>query len=937
MSQLRFQILGPTIVSRDGRDLDLGSPKQRTLLVALLLEPRRVLPMRRLLNLLWDDPPTSATANARTYAYGLRKALGPVLHARDGGYLLDVAPADCDLGQFTAEVGAARLARSADDLSAAERHYEKALGMWRGACGEDLPADIPLQHQLVTVTERRAVAVEEYADLRLRQGPDPRLPEELRQALADHPTREGLWALLMRALAAGGDTAGALEAYHRARSELAARLGVDPGAELVDLQRSILAREPAVAGPSATTRSRSVVPHELPARPPVFVGRDAAVAQLLGAVADPGTRRYPVVLGIDGPGGIGKSTLAVELAHRMSERLGAGSPADRDAGDDLGGEIYVDLHGGRSGLRPANQAEVLVRLLRSLGEPEPGHEDLEGLAARWRSLTHGRRLLIVLDNVLDADQVRPLLPNGPGCTVVVTSRRRLADLDLTARQTLSTLDVDAAVRLLKAHGDADEGPLRQIALLCGGLPLALRMAAARLASRTDLTVGDFALRLSDDRLRLSELGYRDTGVRATFRSSFVALAGSADPVDRDAAKLFCLLGLLPVSDCSAEVAYALIDAAHGDASVGRLVELHLVTSDNGRLRLHDLLRLFAREVADELPPEDIEPAIYRAAWCYAESARRAWLCVRPLAGRMLPPSPLTRAAAADPQTRAEGVRWLAENSASMRELLFALPGLPSVPLSVGVEILRHLTSHDGLAGTFRDTVAVAGRVVEQAAAGADPRAELIARRLLAINLQRLRRYPESQAEVRPAIELLPEVDDPVERITTLNTFGIFQTEWGDLDAAEQSLRAGLKLAREHDDPPWTSLLLHSLGMHQRVRGVLGESIELLREAYGIRQALADEIGQIYTRMQLGKALSAAGEVTEGLAHLDRALLVAERLNSAELAREIRIDRMEVLSRAGRIGEASGELRAALEVCRRLDDETLRAEVLREAQRLRVPA
>lgn len=666
----------------------------------------------------------------------------------------------------------------------------------------------------------------------------------------------------------------------------------------------------------------------------MFVGRDAAVAELLDAVADPGVRRYPVVLSIDGPGGIGKSTLAVELAHRISQhpRAEAGQ-ADRQTD----GEIYVDLHGGHSGLRPANPAEVLVRLLRSLGEPEPGREDLGGLSARWRSLTHDRRLLVVLDNVLDADQIRPLLPNGPGCTVVITSRPRLADLDVTARQTLSTLDIDTAVRLLKAHGEADDGALRQIAHLCGGLPLALRMAAARLASRTDLTIGDFALRLSDDRLRLSELGYRDTGVRATFRSSFVALAGSADPVDRDAAKLFSLLGLLPVSDCSAEIAYALADTAHADASVGRLVELHLVTSDNGRLRLHDLLRLFAREVADDLPTADTAPAIHRAAWCYAESARRAWLCVRPLAGRTLPPSPLARAAPADPRTRAEGVQWLAENSASMRELLFALPDLPSVPLSVGVEILRHLTSHDGLAGTFRDTVAVGGRVVALASAAGDPRAELVARRLLAINLQRLRRYPESQAEVRPAIALLPQVDDPVERITTLNTFGIFQTEWGDLDAAEQSLRAGLKLAREHDDPPWTSLLLHSLGMHQRVRGVLGESIELLREAYGIRQALADEVGQIYTRMQLGKALSAAGEVTEGLAHLDRALMAAERLNSAELAREIRIDRMEVLSRAGRIGEASGELRAALEVCRRLDDEALRAEVLREAQRLRVPA
>jgi len=924
LSELRFQILGRMTASRDGHDLDLGSPKQRTLLVALLLEPRRVLPMRRLLSLLWGDPPTSATANARTYAYRLRKVLGPVLHARDGGYLLDVPATDSDLGQFTAEVAAARLARSTGDLSESERHYEEALGMWRGACGEDLPDDVPLHYQLVTVTERRAIAMEEYADLRLRRGPDPRLAEELHQALADHPTREGLWALLMRALAATGDTAGALEAYHRARAELAERLGVDPGSELVDLQRSILAREPAVVAP-APARPQPTVPHELPARPPVFVARAADVEALLRAAAKDG-RRCPVVLAVDGPGGIGKSTLAIELAHQLSEQ--SGEPAD--------GEVYVDLQGGRSGLRPATPAEVLIRLLRSLGEPEVGLQDVEGLSARWRSITHARRLVIVLDNVLDAEQVRPLLPNGAGCTVVITSRRRLADLDLTARRTLSTLDVDAAVELLRAHGDADDGPLRQIAELCGGLPLALRMAAARLASRADLTVDDFALRLSDDRLRLSELGYRDTGVRATFMSSFVALADSADPVDRDAATLFCLLGLLPVSACSVEAAYALIDTGSGDACVGRLVELHLVTSDNGSLRLHDLLRLFARDVAADLPVEETRTAMYRAAWFYAESARRAWQRVRPLIGQPLPPGPLKRATAADPQSRAEGLRWLAEASGSIRELLFALPTLPAVPPAVGVEMLRALTSHDGIAGTFRDTVAVAGRAVEYAAECRDPMAELIARRLVAINLQRLRRYPEARAHVEPAIELLSLVSDPVERITTLNTFGIFQTEWGDFDAAEESLRAGLKLAREHGDPPWTALLLHSLGMHQRERGDLDEAIGLLREAFDIRLALADEIGETYTRMQLGKALSAVGELTEGLAHLDHALRAAERMNSAELSREIRIDRMEVLSKAGRLGEATTELRAALEVCHQLDDEALKAEVLREAQRLRVP-
>jgi DNA-binding SARP family transcriptional activator len=934
VSQLRYHILGPTTVACDGRELELGSPKQRALLVALLLEPGRVLPLRRLLNLLWADPPTSATANARTYAYGLRKVLGPVLHARGGGYVLDVPATASDLGRFSDEVAAARRCRSQEDLAGAEQHYAAALAMWRGTCGEDLPDDMPLHHQLLTVSERRAIVLEEYAELRLRHGPDPRLPEELRQALVDHPTREGLWALLMRALAATGDAAGALEAYHRARGELATRLGVDPGAELVALQHAILTREPDVVTPPKTS-PRTIAPHELPARPPVFAGRETAIDQLVRAAAE-ASRRHPVVLAVDGAGGIGKSTLAVELAHRLSERTGTGlpgEPGETGAGPD--GEIYVDLQGG-SGLPTATPAEVLVRLLRSLGDVEAPSQDLDGLSARWRSLTHARRLLVVLDNVHDAGQVRPLLPNGPRCTVIITSRRRLAELDLTDRLTLSTLDIDASVEILQAHADADPEPLRRIAELCGGLPLALRMAAARLRSRADLTAGELALRLADDELRLSELGYRDIGVRATFTSSFVALAGSVDPVDRAAARLFCLLGLLPVSSCAVEAAYALIDSDDGDACVGRLVELQLVSSEDGRLRLHDLLRLYAREVAAGLPSEETDRAMYRAAWFYAESGKRASSTVRPLITRELPPSPLCSAKPVQPSSRAEALRWLDAESPTMRELVFALPALPVFPLDVGTQLLRDLVSHDAITGTFLDTLAVTGRLVECAVQRHDPLAQLIGHRLMAINLERLGRFAESRAVVGPAIELLPLVDDPIERITTLNAFGIFQTEWGDLGAAEESLRAGLTEARDYGDPPWTAILLHSLGMNCRERGALDESISLLREALEIRLALQDEIGENFTRNQLAKSLSAAGQHDEAFVHLDMALAMAERMGSVELVRETRVARMVVMSSAGNVGDASGELRAALEICRRLDNEDLTAEVLREAERLRVP-
>jgi tetratricopeptide (TPR) repeat protein len=419
-------------------------------------------------------------------------------------------------------------------------------------------------------------------------------------------------------------------------------------------------------------------------------------------------------------------------------------------------------------------------------------------------------------------------------------------------------------------------------------------------------------------------------------TSYAALTDSADPIDRHAADLFCLLGFLPMSGCSVGGAYALMDAVpeHGDACVGRLVELQLVACDGVQLRLHDLLRLFAREVADTARAEG---AMHRAAWYYAESAQRAWRVVRNLSDRPLPRGPLSRAQPAVFESRAEALRWMAAMAPSLRELIFALPAQPDVPTDLGVQIVRCLVSYDGIAGSFRETIEVSRCLVEWAAARHDPWAKLVGHRLTAINLQRLRRHPEARAAVAPAIALLPEVDDPAEKMNTLNTFGIFQTEWGDYEAAEHCLQSGLELARKVDDRSWLSIILHSLGMHYRVRGQTGRCIQLLRESLGIRQELDDAIGETYTRMQLGKALPAIGELDEGMTQLDIALRLAEHLESVELVREIRMDRMEVLAAAGRADTAAGELRAALDACRHLDDEALRAEVLHEAERLRVKA
>jgi diguanylate cyclase (GGDEF)-like protein len=497
---LRFAVLGPVRAWRGDEPISTGAPQQRALLAALLLRGGRTATAPELLDAVWgESPPNTALAALRSYAFRLRKALGPdALVTDSGGYALHVAPdaLDCTVVErLTAE---ADKVRAGGDAAHARRLLYSALDLW---VGEPL-AGLPGPHaetQRSRLTEWHLGLIETRLELDLELGAHTEAVSELTALSAEHPLRERLRALLMLALYRSGRQAEALGVYADTRRLLAEELGIDPSAELSDLHQRILEADPSLAAPATASAGPAEIarPAQLPATVADFTGRTAFVRelgeQLAAASEGSGVMAVSAVAGI---GGVGKTTLAVHVAH-----------AAREAFPD--GQLYVDLQG--TDARPAEPEAVLGAFLRALGVPNPAiPETLAERAALYRSTLDGRRVLALLDNAYDAAQIRQLLPGTPGCAALVTSRVRMVDL---AGAHLVDLDVmspeEALLLFTRIVGEERVAGERQAALdvvgACGFLPLAIRIAAARLAARRTWTVSVLAAKLADERRRRDEL------------------------------------------------------------------------------------------------------------------------------------------------------------------------------------------------------------------------------------------------------------------------------------------------------------------------------------------------------------------------------------------------------------------------------------------------
>ncbi|GLH95207.1 AfsR/SARP family transcriptional regulator [Phytohabitans aurantiacus] len=585
---LDVRVLGALEVRANGEAVPLGSRKQQTVLAMLALHPSRVVGMDELIDELWPEaPPASAVANTRTYAANLRRLFDSAqptrgLIAREAsGYIFTIAPEQVDLFAFQAERHLARQARGAGDRQKAAVLLSAAANRWRGPVLTGVSKGPVLTARCAALEEERLDLVEELAELLLEQGQERGAAALLRDHVRLHPLRERAQGLLMRALAGTDDIAGALNAYALARTALIDQLGVEPGPTLRELHREVLRRDTSAASYPGTVNAPAPARRWLPRQPAHFTGRAELVARLL---KETGTTDGPVIHAIDGMPGAGKTTFAVHIAHRLSE-------AYPDA------QFFVDLQG-HSDHAPLQTDRALATLLRQLGIPDGRVPiDLEERAALWQTKLAELRAVVVLDNAASSDQVLPLLPTSSGSVVLVTSRRRLTALDDASMTSLPMLDPDEALDLLsKIVGVArlqNQMPAAQeVVRCCGYLPLAIRLAGARLASRPGWQVDDLARRLRGQSHVLPELVIEKRSVKTVFAFSYGPLR---EPVKR----MFRLLGLWPGERFDASFAAALsgMSIADAEAAITELIDCHLLDEpDIGQFRFHDLIHEYARDL-----------------------------------------------------------------------------------------------------------------------------------------------------------------------------------------------------------------------------------------------------------------------------------------------------------------------------------------------------
>ncbi len=619
---MEFRILGPLEVRHENNLVTIGGPRQQAVLAMLLLEANHVMPIDRLIEAVWDEePPNTARGQIQICISALRRQMAAAegrqrVVSRRPGYMLGLTEGELDLYVFEGRVAAARRAVQENNLLKARDEFQEALGLWRGSALVDVPSRL-VQQSVAKLHERRLAVIEECVTCGLRLGMHQDLICDLVGWVKEHPLRERFRALLMTALYETGRQAEALEAYQDARRTLMEELALEPSKELQDLQQAVLngtppspEREiPATWLPqrAETSGEPPQVPRLLPAAIPDFTGRSKEVEYLVTQATQAGAApedHQPVRVDIIiGRGGAGKTTLAVHVAHRLAPHF-------------PDGQLFARL---RNGDHQTNLSNILERFLRVLGIPTAAIPmDLEERAEMYRNLLGTRRVLVVLDDAMSEQQVAALLPGNSGCSVIVTSRKRLTGIAAASRIELHGFSERSAVALLTsvvgpARVEAQPDTVAELCRLCGYLPLAVRIVAARLAARPHWSVSDLVDRLVDDSRRLDELNHDGTGVRASIFLTYKNLSP-------DAQRLFRMLAVADAPSFASWVGSPLlqIDTVRAEDLVEELTEAYLIDAELDcatgltRYRFHEIMRAFGRErLMAEEGPQDRQKALER--------------------------------------------------------------------------------------------------------------------------------------------------------------------------------------------------------------------------------------------------------------------------------------------------------------------------------------
>ncbi|MFD8701485.1 BTAD domain-containing putative transcriptional regulator [Kitasatospora sp. NPDC059648] len=912
---LRFQVLGPVQAWLDGKPLSLGSPQQQAVLTTLLLHSGRPVTTQDLVDSLWGErPPAQAVAALRTYVSRLRSVIEPQREVRRpaellvsvaDGYALRIPGEALDLSVFEKLSAEAAAARTSGDKHKAHRLLAEALDLFSGRPLTGIPGPYA-DAQRLRLAERQVAVAEELCAAALDIGLHAEIVVELNNLTAEHPLRERLRELLMLALYRCGRQAEALGVYTDTRKLLIEELGVEPGVGLSSMHNRILAADPTLAVPAAqasVTREDSPAappaPAQLPADVSDFSGRSELVGDLSTVLMN-ATGQAVVVTSLAGIGGVGKTTLAVHVAHRVRAEF-------------PDGQLYVDLRG--AGASPADPVVVLGDFLHALGVTETP-DSLEQRAALYRSLLASRRMLILLDNARDADQIRPLIPGVSGCAVLATSRSRLAGIpgaqlfdveELTPAEALTLFSAIVGEQRVAAEPEA----AMKVVTACGFLPLAVRIAAARLASRPRWSVSDLASRLADQRRRLDELQLGNLAVETTIGLGYGQLSV-------DEARAFRLLALIDSPDIPLVAAAALlgVDEYTAEDLAEALVEANMLECFTpGRYRYHDLLRLYAQRKNERIgDTEEQERAVARLLDLLIPTVRNAARTIEPddaepelLTTPSSPGMGLPTSGSAQDWLRTEGALLLSAMATAANgpissqhaaiDLLILLYGLGPDP------------THGPQVRPILETLSQEAEQRGDSAALARLHFALGALKSVASDFQNaehsLRRSLDHQAPDEPTVLLLATANTlgvilsvgnrPAEALPFLEqaqainrqvgtAFGEarivsnlarVQHRLGMTETAISSAEDGVAAARASKNGPLLAQTLYQLGV------VLsgGEAVPYLQEAHRLYQSQRNPLWEGYTLARLASALLAAEQYPEAAEAAGQSLAIGQDMDS----------------------------------------------------------
>jgi tetratricopeptide (TPR) repeat protein len=859
-----FGLLGDVTARQNGQPLAL-TRKQRAVLAVLLHRANSIVSRTDIARLAWGaqpgDTPRSIDKLVGDYVSRLRTAfqkagIGAVFAARSPGYQLTVDAETVDWHRFGQLVERAGRARDATDLADAIQLFRQGLNLWRGPALADVgPSLDPLRVEMEAL---RLDAVESLATLELARGGASRVLPMLTDAVRAHPTRDGLVALQIRALTAAGRRDEAVAAYQRSY-QLSTELGLDPDPAVKDAYQALL------VGPSA----RPSGPSQLPLDTSSFTGRLAELDQLMafapGAVDTPHAGGPPVpgvggICVVDGMAGVGKTALAIRAAHRLA----TGFP---DA------QLFLDLHGHSPNMARVEPAEALDRLLRSIGvagDHIPPH--LEDRASLYRTRLVGKRMLIVLDNAYNAEQVRLLLPGTAGCLVLITSRRRLTALDDAYPLSLETLPAADARTLLHRVAGPDrirgqDDDVEKVIELCAGLPMAIRMIAAQLRNHPTWRVQYVADLLSDAQNPSWDVADGERGIAAAFRLSYRDLTVAQQ-------RAFRLLGLVPGRDIDTYAAAALLGAPFRDTVrlLHDLLDAHLVGQQvEGRFRLHDLMRAFAAHLARRDSTVDGTAALARLLSHQLQVAGVAMDVLFPHERDRRPRPALPTSAVPDVSTQAAARAWLDTEKANLLAAAHhaADHGSPDHTRDMANTLYRYLLN----GAHYADAVEVNQWALGLARGRQFRVDEAVALDQIGNALRRLGHYQEGLRHIRQAIATFREVGDRSGEAVALTSLGIILGLHGRYTESLYQLQRALLLERQVGNSANEANILANLGNIEFLAGGYDEALTYYRRSLRITVDIGDRAGEGAAIANLGEVYGRRGRHDLAAEHYQRALLV----------------------------------------------------------------